>query len=361
MSDDGRDQVMRDHRQDVGALAAAKVRRLLVAVLLLTTAFIGAGRGADAATGQLTPVLDFGPNPGDLMMFEYVPADLPANAPLVVILHGCLADATVYDDETGWTELAERWKVALLLPDQTVANEPTKCFGFWKPEDNRRGMGEAASIRQMVAWVQTNHATDPARTFIMGHSGGALFTSVMLATYPEVFRAGAIVAGGPYGCGDEGAVVLGVDPQKGPTFSGECINGSTHKSAKEWGDLVRAAYPGYKGPRPRVSIFHGDADTTVTFENQAELVKQWTDVLGIDQKPDVVENVRGYPHMVYAATKHGPGLVETYRITGGAHGWSYDAGPAEDQCGGSLPSVDEDICISYYAGRWFGLGGGVRR
>lgn len=334
-----------------------RMRLVLAAALLLLAVVSGTTRGAaHAASGQLTLVPDFGPNPGNLLMFDYVPADLPPNAPVVVILHGCFASAAVYDDETGWTELADRWKVALVLPEQTAANEPTKCFSFWKPEDNQRGVGEAASVRQMVVWMQSTHATNPSRTFVMGHSGGGLFTSVMLATYPDVFRAGAIMAGGPYGCGDEGALVLGVDPESGPTFTGECIDGSVQKTPQEWGDLVRNAVPGYKGPWPRVSIFHGDADTMVSYKNMAELVKQWTNVNGIDQTPDVVDTVRGYPHQVYAARKHGPGLVETYTITGGSHGWSYDAGTDEDQCSGSLPSVDENICIAYYAGRWFGLG-----
>lgn len=338
-------------------LRRSRVRRLIVAALLLLATLVGANGGAHAAPAVLTPVTDFGTNPGDLLMFEYVPADLPANAPLVVVLHGCFADATVYDDETGWTELAERWKVALVLPDQTVMNEPTKCFGFWKPEDNRRGQGEAASVRQMVAYAQATLHTDPARTFVMGHSGGGLFTSVMLATYPDVFRAGAIVAGGPYRCGDEGALVVGVDDNGSPRFTGPCVDGRAQHSAQEWGDLARSGDPAYTGPKPRVSIFHGDADTLVSFKNMAELVKQWTNYNGIDQKPDRVDTVHGYPHTVYTARKHGPGLVETYQITGGSHGWSYDAGTDEDQCSGAPPSVDENICIAYYAGRWFGLGG----
>lgn len=333
----------------------AAMARLAVAALLLAATLVGANRDASAAPGVLTPVPDFGPNPGQLLMFHYVPADLPRKAPLVVVLHGCFADATLYDDETGWTELADRWKVALLLPAQTAANEPTKCFGFWKPEDNRRGQGEAASVRQMIDWMRGTHGSDPSRTFVMGHSGGGLFTSVMLATYPDVFRAGAIVAGGPYGCGDEGALKVGVDGDKSPVRGGECVDGTTRRTARQWGDLARSGHPGYRGPRPRVSVFHGDADTMVSFANVAELVKQWTNYHGIDQRPDLVNRVKGFPHAVYRASRNGPGLVETYHITAGSHGWSYDAGTGRDQCGGSLPSVDENICISYWAGRWFGL------
>lgn len=329
--------------------------RLLVAAALLATTLVVGDRGASAEPGQLTPVTDFGSNPGSLLMFEYVPADLPPNAPVVVVLHGCFASAALYDDETGWRELAERWKAVLVLPEQTAPNEPTKCFGFWKPEDNQRGQGEAASVAQMVARTHAVHGTDPARTFVMGHSGGGLYTSVLLATYPDVFSAGAVVAGGPYGCGDEGALIVGPHESKSPVRGGECVDGSTDRTAQEWGDLARSGYPGYAGPKPRVAIFHGTADTMVTPKNLNELVEQWTDYHGIDQQPEVVDTVSGYPHAVHAARKRGPGLVESYEITGGSHGWSYDAGSGENQCSGSLPSTDSDICVAYHAGRWFGL------
>ena len=32
-----------------------------------------------------------------------------------------------------------------------------------------------------------------------------------------------------------------------------------------WGNEVRAADPGYSGPRPRVQLWHGTADTTLNY------------------------------------------------------------------------------------------------
>ena len=305
------------------------------------------------------PVPVFGSNPGTLGMFEYIPADLPANAPVVVVLHGCFVGGATYDDETGWTQLAEQWKVGLVFPEQLTVNEPTKCFSFWKDEDNQRDGGEALSVKQMVDWMQANRHTDPTRTYVMGHSGGALFTSVLLATYPDEFAAGAIVAGGPYGCGDEGAVVL--DPEAavagelGPAFSGECIDpsGPTDKTAEEWGNLVRAAYNGDPVPWPRVSIWHGTDDTTVSFQNLGELLEQWTNVHGIDQVADSSTFVGNYPHNVYTDAE-GRSLVETWEITDGAHAWPY-GGDGDTGCAGRLPSDDYGICAAYHAGVWFGL------
>jgi poly(hydroxyalkanoate) depolymerase family esterase len=318
-----------------------------IVALLVATALVSGSRSAEAAPGQLTPVTGFGSNPGNLLMFEWIPPDLPPNAPVVVVLHGCFVNPVVYDDETGWTMLAERWKVALVFPSQIVANDPTNCFRFWKPEHNVRGQGEALSVKQMVDWMHANHGTDPDRVFVMGHSGGGLFTSVMLATYPDVFEAGAIVAGGPYLCGDEGAVVVDENGVRG----GECVDGSVDKTPQEWGDLARSGYPGYTGPKPRVSIWHGTADTMVSPENLTELVEQWTDYHDIDQVPDITDTVKGYPHDVFEDAA-GNALVESYELTGHGHGWPYDPGTAEDECNGVLPSEEAQICAAYYAGRW---------
>jgi poly(hydroxyalkanoate) depolymerase family esterase len=51
----------------------------------------------------------------------------------------------------------------------------------------------------MVARMVSDNAIDPARIFVTGLSAGGAMTSVMLATYPDVFAGGAIIAGLPYG------------------------------------------------------------------------------------------------------------------------------------------------------------------
>jgi poly(hydroxyalkanoate) depolymerase family esterase len=308
-------------------------------VALTAAAFVGvAASPAAAAPGTLTQVTSFGSNPGNLKMYEWVPTDLPANAPLVVVLHGCLSSASSYDTETGLGMLADRENFALVLPQQQFANSFDSCFSWWKAGDHTRGQGEALSVKQMVDWMIANRGIDPSRVYVMGHSGGGLFTSVMLATYPDVFKAGAIVAGGPYKCGT----------QQG------CTDGTANKTPQEWGDLARSGYSGYTGAKPRVSIWHGSADTTMSYNNFTEAMEQWTNYHGIDQTADVSDTVRGYPHNVYKDAT-GTALVETYSLTSRAHGWPLDPGTATDQCSGGTPGADYDICASYYAGKWFGI------
>lgn len=291
---------------------------------------------------SLTQVTGFGSNPGNLIMYKYVPAGLTAGAPLVVALHGCAQSASNYDAETGWVLLADRWKFALLLPEQQTGNNSSRCFNWFEAGDIARGAGEALSIKQMVDKMKTDHLSDPARVYVTGLSAGGAFTSVLLATYPDVFAGGAIVAGVPYNCGT------------GLTNAFSCMNPGSDLSAAAWGNKVRAA-SSYSGPWPIVSIWHGDADTTVRPANANESMEQWTNVHGIDQTPEVQDTVAGYPHKVYKDAS-GKALVETYSITGMGHGTPVDPGTGERQCGTAGAYIlDVDVCSSWYIGRFFGL------
>ena len=60
----------------------------------------------------------FGSNPGNLRMFSYVPANQEPAAPLIVVLHGCKQKATTFASDAGWLALADRSRLALLLPEQ---------------------------------------------------------------------------------------------------------------------------------------------------------------------------------------------------------------------------------------------------
>ncbi|MBB5208314.1 extracellular catalytic domain type 1 short-chain-length polyhydroxyalkanoate depolymerase [Chiayiivirga flava] len=291
----------------------------------------------------LSEVTGFGSNPGNLKMFTYIPAGLPANAPVVVALHGCTQSAASYDAETGWQLLADRWKFALVLPQQQNGNNSSACFNWFEAGDIARGQGEALSIKQMVDRTLADHGGDTGRIFVTGLSAGAAMTAAMLATYPDVFDGGAILAGIPYNCGT------------GTTAAFSCMNPGSDLSPAAWGNKVRAAYSSWSGPWPRVSIWHGDADYTVRPANATEAMEQWTNVHGVDQTPDISDTLAGYPHKVYQDA-NGVARVETVLVTGMGHGTPVDPGTGETQCGTAGAYIlDVNICSSYYIGRFWGL------
>jgi poly(3-hydroxybutyrate) depolymerase len=120
-----------------------------LALVAATLSTVAATRPA-AAAGGLEQVTGFGTNPGNLQMYEYAPAGLPANAPLVIALHGCTQTADAYYTNSGWPKYADLWGFAVVFPQTTAANNALSCFGWFDPAEDTRGKGEAASIVQMV-------------------------------------------------------------------------------------------------------------------------------------------------------------------------------------------------------------------
>lgn len=287
-------------------------------------------------------VTGFGSNPGNLRMFKYVPTALPTDAPLVVALHGCAQSAASYDAETGWQLFADRYRFALLLPQQQSANNALNCFTWFETGDITRGQGEVLSIKQMVDRMIADHGTAPSRIYVTGLSAGGAMATTLLAAYPDVFVGGAIIAGLPHRCATTQAATSG------------CMNSGTNLTPAQWGDKVRASST-WTGPWPIVSVWHGSSDSTVTPSNLTEIMEQWTNVHGIDQTAEVSDTVGGFPHKVYK-TASGQARVETYTITGMGHGTPVDPGAGETQCGTAGAYIlDVNLCSSYYISRFFGL------
>src|SRR6195952_52728 len=211
---------------------------------------LGAYGRSPAVPSPLVETGHFGTNPGALRMFAFVPEHLQRAPALVVVLHGCGQTAAGYDLGAGWSTLAKRYGFALLMPEQQASNNANTCFNWFSPEDTGRGRGEACSIRQMIARMVTDHNIDARRIYVTGLSAGGAMTSVMLATYPDVFAAGAVIAGLPFGVA---------------TNLREALNGMMQPPshpARELGDLVRGA-SNHRGPWPKLSVWHGSADRTV--------------------------------------------------------------------------------------------------
>jgi poly(hydroxyalkanoate) depolymerase family esterase len=323
----------------------ARYRRQWAATLQTVAGPRARGERASVVPGHLRQVTDFGSNPGALRMFAYVPPNLESSAPLVVVLHGCTQSAAAYDLGAGWSTLADRYGVALLLPEQTPANNPKTCFNWFLPEDSARDRGEALSIRQMIERMVLDHAIDRSRIFITGLSAGGGMTSAMLAVYPEVFAAGAIIAGLPYGTAGN------VQQAFESMFQGRA------RSPQEWGDEIRHASK-HRGPWPRVSVWHGDLDATVKPINADSIVQQWTNVHGItsDPKTDMVD---GYRRQVWR--RDGVDVIESYTVAGMGHGTPLATGSSDQAYGEAGPFLLEaGISSSYHIAKFFGLTGKVR-
>lgn len=147
-------------------------------------------RAADGGDdGGLVEWRTFGANPGALRMFTCAPPELSVRPALIVALHGCAQTAAGYSVGGGWTTLAGRYGFAVVLPQQ-----PGTCFNWFDPDAAAR---EARSIGQMTETAIAAFGVDPRRVFVTGLSAGGAMTSLMLATRPDLFAGGAIIAGLP--------------------------------------------------------------------------------------------------------------------------------------------------------------------
>ena len=290
----------------------------------------------------LVETTDFGSNPGGLRMFSFVPDHRPQAPALVVVLHGCGQTAAGYDLGAGWSTLAKHYGFALLMPQQQSSNNANGCFNWFNPEDTARDSGEACSIRQMIAQIAGDVGIDGQRIFVTGLSAGGAMTSVMLATYPEIFAGGAIIAGLPFGVA---------------TNMREALSGmfqSPPRPASELGDLVRNA-SSHEGPWPKLSVWHGSADRTVNPANADEIVKQWLDVHQLPSAPMSEATVDGYPRQIWW-NADGETIVESYTITDMAHGTPLGVGDNDERYGAQGAFlIEAGISSSYHIANFFGL------
>ncbi|PWU45510.1 feruloyl esterase [Micromonospora sp. S4605] len=314
-----------------GAVAGA----VLVAAAALTVA-------APAQAASLTQVTGFGSNPGNLAMYAYRPDNLPANAPAVVLLHGCTQNAAGYFANSGWQKYADQWKFALIVPEQKSANNANTCFNWFETGDTARGQGEALSIKQMVDHAKSSYGTAANRVYVSGLSAGGAMSAVMLATYPDVFAAGSVIAGIPYRCAT------------GMVNAFSCMSPGVDKTPAQWGDLVRNAHAGYSGSRPRVAVWHGTSDYTVAVANATVSRDQWTNVLGVSQTPTSTAQLPGGTSLEV----YGNDAVRLYRVSGMGHGTPVDPGSGAEQCGSAAAYFLDTICSTYRDAVFFGLNGG---
>jgi poly(hydroxyalkanoate) depolymerase family esterase len=253
-----------------------------------------------AADNAVTPaslvqVPSFGANPGRQSMWLYVPHSLRPDPPILLALHWACATGELFYQLTGYSTLADEYGFLVIYPSGD-------CWDTASPEALRRGGGsDPVSLMSMITYTEHKYHADASRVYVTGASAGGMMTATMLGDYPDVFAAGSVMEGVPFGC-----------PQS-------CAPFPTTEDPGGWGDLVRKADPGYRGPRPRVQIWHGTADQNVLYPNLAEEIKQWTNVAGVSLTPATTE----HPQPGWTLTDYGTAkddvAVQAYSLAGVGH------------------------------------------
>jgi poly(hydroxyalkanoate) depolymerase family esterase len=135
-----------------------------------------------------------------------VPADLPPHPALFVFLHGCNQTPAGVADGGGWARLAAQQRFVAVFPqEQTLPSDTIlkACWAWEQAANQQRGSGEPSIIAGITEQVTAAEHVDPRQIYIAGFSAGGYMANIMAVTYPDIYAAAAIVAGGPYGTGTD--------------------------------------------------------------------------------------------------------------------------------------------------------------
>jgi len=252
---------------------------LLAAPVALCASLLAGAPASAASLTQVSSGWQVGTEPSWVQMYWYVPDGLPANAPVLVLMHYCGGNAQGIFGQAqsgGIVTLADQKKILLVVPSLVNRN----CWDVATTQSltHNGTNNDMRAVVDQVKYAIAQKSANANRVYVMGASSGAMATQALLAVYPDVFKGGAEFAGVPAGCWSEQYAASN-------QWSGPCAGGQVLKTPQQWGDLVRAMYPGYTGFRPRIQLWHGSADATINYANYTEAIDQWTNVLGLSLTP----------------------------------------------------------------------------
>ncbi|RYO81805.1 hypothetical protein DL762_006930 [Monosporascus cannonballus] len=248
-----------------------------------------------ALGAQLRQVPNYGGSArSQAQMWVYVPDNVVANPPLVVVLHSCQSSAQAYFQNSviPWRRGSDGKGYVTVWPSSP---NPGTCWDVSSAQSlTRDGGGDSTAIAAMVQFALKEYRADPSRVYVTGGSSGAMMANVLAATYPDQIAAVSAYSGVAAGC-FRGAGVA--------QWNNTCSGGRSVTTPQAWGDVARAMYPGYDGARPKIQVWHGGVDTTIAPQNYQEEIKQWTNVFGVSQEPTAER--QNFPQPGYVTSDFG--------------------------------------------------------
>lgn len=274
--------------------------------------------GAVPAAGQFV-LRSFSAPAGTRAYKLYVPAPATGSSkspagglPLVVMLHGCTQSADDFAAGTQMNRLADEHGFLVVYPEQASGANASRCWNWFRAEDQVRGAGEPALLAGLVQAVVAEHPVDPARVYVAGLSAGAAMALVLGETYPELFAAVGAHSGLPYAAAHD-------IPSALAAMKGRGVMGRGHLPGTPDDPRRHAMQP------VPVIVFHGDRDHTVQHSNGAHIVQQAAraHAAGLSARTEEGQAPSGRR---YTRTRHtnaqGQCLVESWTLHGAGHAWS---------------------------------------
>jgi len=220
------------------------------------------------------------------------------------MLHGCTQNADDFAAGTQMNALAERHRCLVAYPVQPQQANPSKCWNWFKPDDQHRERGEPSLIAGITREIISAHNVDAARVYVAGMSAGGAMAAIMIAAYPELYAAAGVHSGLPPRCAHDLPSAL-----------------AQMKGGKRPREARRAKQDTASSPQRPMIVFHGDADATVHIVNATRLVQ------GFDaRQPDGSERRRvdaGRRGCTVSRLVSPGGIdAELWTIHGAPHAWA---------------------------------------
>ncbi len=224
---------------------------------------------------------------------------VPGLQPLVVMLHGCTQSADDFAAGTQMNRLADEHGFLVLYPEQSTSANASRCWNWFRPQDQVRDGGEPALIAAMVRSVMSEQPVDAQRVFVAGLSAGAAMAVVLGETWPDLFAAVGAHSGLPYAAAHD--IPSAMAAMKG--------RGAVGRSAAH-------AVP--------TIVFHGDRDHTVQHSNGEHIAQQArraTPALDVSSASGTATGGRRYTRELHTDAG-GRVVVEQWTVHGAGHAWS---------------------------------------
>ncbi|BAL26550.1 PHB depolymerase family esterase [Azoarcus sp. KH32C] len=236
----------------------------------------------------------------------YVPARYSretARMPLMVMLHGCTQSPDDFAAGTRMNALAEEHGFLVAYPAQAPNANGSKCWNWFRAEDQKRDRGEPSLIAGITREVAKSHRVDERRIFVAGLSAGAAMAVILGTLYPDLYAAVGAHSGLPFGAAHD-------LPSAFAAMSGG--------AGRKTNGTARGV--------PTV-VFHGDQDRTVSIGNGAAIVEQAAGArqdaqpLRASVHKGAAPGGRTHSRTIYADAAGQP-VVEQWVLHGAGHAWS---------------------------------------
>ena len=274
----------------------------------------------------------------------YVPSSYSSTsterAPLVVMLHGCTQSPDDFAAGTRMNALAEQHGFLVAYPAQAPNANGSKCWNWFRGEDQRRDHGEPSLIAGITREVAAGYRIDKGSIFVAGLSAGAAMAVILGATYPDLYAAVGAHSGLPYGSAHDVPSAFAA------------MKGNGARSRRSSPSVGHPASAGTGWPMPTI-VFHGDRDQTVVVQNGDAIVEQAQ--AGFTDHGDhhasasqgATASGRTYRRTVHADSDGDP-VIEHWLLHGAGHAWS--GGSSEGTfTDGSGPDASAEMIRFFHA------------